>query len=201
MTKKPRFNGRPQGLFVSYTISKGVAEKYTISRQGRDATIYTSESTGEVAVSAGQGQNYAYAWPAPGRGKGTLKEFLISAGIDYITDKFSYGSDKWFNHEESLAQVKRDVIQWRKDLALEKSTARRIWSDIEDRLTDDSMNVTDWFYQIQRCEELMNSYGNDPSSVPCVLETRPDLARFMKNVWPAFIEQLKAEILFEEKVL
>ena len=178
----------------SYVIKKGAAEKYMVRRDGWVATIYLDEDTGEVSVAQGYQDNYAYCWSAPGRGKETLKEFLVTANASYVMDKFSYGMDKWLDYDKSLDQLNAELKQKLEDGVITKSQMEAIEIEIEENLGDDFDNTNHWYDCLYRCEELMEAYGHDPHSLPCVTDVKPQLRGFMERVWPVFIEQLKREL-------
>lgn len=183
---------------TSKTVKHFNAEQYVVRGQYWLATIFLDNDSGQISVMSSWNHNYSHCWSTPGRGKESLKEFLITAGPDYIMNKFSYGSERWFDHKQSLQQLKREVLAWRRNKTLDKNTARRIWDEIKDILEEDGMNSTAWYYQVNKCDELMNGYSGDFSSIPCITDYHPHLRAFMQEVWPVFIEQLKQELTIKK---
>lgn len=179
----------------SYTIKKltGI-EQYVVRRSGWCASIFLNNDTGEVVVTQGYSNNYDYCWSSPGRGDRSLKEFLISASVPYVMEKFSYGRDKWLDSDKTVEKIKAEIAEKHKSGEIPDGKFSRIMGEIEDMLGDDFKTTSEMYDHICQCDELNNEYDCDPTLIPWVTDYHPQLRGFMEKIWPEFIETLKQEL-------
>lgn len=190
------------------TITKSAAEKYIIRGDKISwSVIMLDDEYGDISIQSDWG-NFGYIWGPLGRGSGTLKEFLITADIDYIKDKFSYpenGGKNYVYEKESLNNLKKDIITARKEHQLSKKEARSIWKNLN--LLDFCGDINAVYYSIEDVVQELNKWKYDIDfwkdgpwdneyefMERIVTGCSPQLTFFMNNIWPVFIQEIKKEI-------
>jgi len=187
------------------SVEKKTVEKYTVRGDGLSWSIFTlDDETGDISVQSDWG-NYSYIWNCRGNGK-SLKDFLITAGVGYVKDKFSYpcnGGKKHVYRKESLDNFKRDIINARRDHQIPKHYARSFYEALDHLDLHGDINT------VYHSVENMVSYLQDSCELDLfddgpwsddydfmenvVVGCSPQLNTFMEKVWPVFIDALKKE--------
>lgn len=175
-----------------FTIKKSSIEVYYIRPKGNscgwaDISIDEGEKSGRLSISSDYG-NWAYYWGACGS---SFKEFLISLDISYVSGKF--GTGNYFDFEETIRTIKKDIIDSRKNGYSDKEEARELWNSMSDL-----QNYTHKEGFIAACwnSPIMELYDTGPT-----IETQyePGFKRFWETTWQSFISELKMEINKEIK--
>lgn len=150
---------------------------------------------GEITIQSGFG-TWGYIWTACGR---PFKQFLGEISFDYAFGKFMGGALDRYDGEATVARVRRDIIEERRRGHITKAEAREAWdcvADEEERLAcsrnDFGYAMWDIAGRLDR-EHPMRDHFSDPCGWPCV--TKPDIQAvgFWRDIWPLFIDALKAE--------
>ncbi|MEO8298766.1 MAG: hypothetical protein ABI574_13265 [Burkholderiales bacterium] len=151
---------------------------------------------GEIAIHSSFG-SWGCVWTACAV---PFKQFLMRAEFDYVFTKFMGTKLERHDGPGAMKQIKRHIVHERRMGDLDKEQARDAWDLVmgeSDRI--DSDDSTAFGYAMldigSRIDEghPLSDYFNDPSGWP--LATKPDsqAAGFWRELWPPFIEALKAE--------
>lgn len=182
------------------------AEVYRIRTTGHEwATIVlfewqatgndgTQRECGEILIHSGFG-SWANSWGHLGT---PFKSFLLKAECDYIATKFM-GADAYkFDGALTVRELRRRLLRWRQESQLNKDEARQLWDYIEEREVELECSTHDFVGAMQQGEtELVSSkamrrFLQEPwESLATSLDIQ--FAGFWREVWPVFLEQLKAE--------
>lgn len=163
--------------------------RYVIPRtKDCDGGVFILDSTGFFAAVTSYG-NYAYRWHCTG--KEDFREFIVSCTeTSYLLDKLVGRSNKEYDAEATLENVKEEIINLRRQEELTKIEAREEWNilDIYDDLRDE-FSFREW-EEITRLsdvwENIVNSYNED------------DLY-FANHLMPRLIGKIKEELEEEKK--
>ncbi|MBJ9658822.1 hypothetical protein I5588_30335 [Burkholderia multivorans] len=136
---------------------------------------------GEILINSDYG-NYAYSWGNMGA---PIKQFLAHIGRDYLLDKLAGLSRFEFDFDASVAAVKREILQQRRDGSLDRDEAREAWNDIP----ADNQGKDLFIHELFRIDSL----GEEPWHFVEDRE-RPCLAGFWTHVWVPFAQHLHAEL-------
>lgn len=155
---------------------------------------------GEIQISSSFG-SWANSWGHCGC---PFKKFLISLEFDYIFTKFMGSALDKFDGEACEREIHEKILEARKNRHLNHYEARAVWNDVDMYL--DTQNEHDYghsMFAIGRelgAHHELYSFFNDPCEWP--RHTRYDYQAegFWKQLWPLFVDALKAEIQQPEGV-
>lgn len=150
-----------------------------VYKVGAECVITLQPSTGFVSVQSSWHPelNGCHYWSA--RGSEDLKTFLVGLHRDYTVGKLFKGNAlEEFDLEKSQDSARKDVIELRRDRAIDAEQARDLWNDI------DNCETIDDIARLSIDEAWRNIQMNEK---PCV-------AWFWDDVWAAFIAHLRTEL-------
>lgn len=182
------------------SVTKSVMETYTIRNRGEYATIALrcSEAkgedryyTGEILINSSFG-SWANYWGACGR---PFKEFLQKLDFHYTFGKFMGASLEVFDEDETIADIKRKLIEVRRENRITHEEVRDLWEQVDDIETYSEESFGNG------CREIgsnlgprhpLHDYFNEPWDLK---RTKPDVQAtgFWREIWPHFITELKKE--------
>lgn len=192
-------------------VTKSVMETYTISANHEHATIALrcwsrtvkrhdgkpdgTYYCGEVLINSSFG-SWANTWTACGF---PFKEFLAAAGFDYLFTKFMGSKLERHDGEGTLKELRRDILQQRRENRLDCAQAREVWDAVDwerDRIESDETSCGYALLEVASRigdRHPMRDYFADPSGWPRI--TRPDCqaAGFWRELWPHFVAELERE--------
>lgn len=150
------------------------------------------ENAGTISIESDYG-NWSHMWGSMG---GNIREFIIRCGKDYLMDKFTCNDHKdrgCFNFDKTISRIKREIIEARKEMELEKNEAREMYNESEE-LNNNAPDNIDAFYMYanNNCPKLFEFY--DWESFPIETEYGYGLQAFMNEVLPLFKDILKKEL-------
>lgn len=130
--------------------------------------------------------NYGYWFGSPGC---EFRLFLTGCDDDYLGNKFAAGKTE-FDGEETVEAIRERILYLRRERRISFLAARQEWSSLP-TCFDTPEDFRCW---------------GDESSMEDLYEysryVRPHAVRqLMKNVWPLFAAQLKAELAAEQPAL
>lgn len=171
---------------------KGTAEVYRFWFEPMGWAFFVlDDETGWFGIESDWG-NYGHTWPSPGRGKESLKHFVATAGCEYIATKFSYDRErefsKTFDEEGTRSQIKKDIVERRRDRRMEAEEAREVWDALE-RWGMENENA----FHYDMPDEIQTFYCGDL----CELAHYKPSARFdflVGTLLPFFQDVLKKEL-------
>lgn len=129
--------------------------------------------------------SWSYYWSHPG---GPAKEFLTQLDDGYLISKLG-GSKKEFDGERTEQNIRREILERRRDGRLNKDNAREIWEEI------DGVDFQHEWDLHRICHA--GSYATQRMlwDMEDVFFRKPDsgLEWFVRMLWPEFVAVLKAE--------
>lgn len=164
--------------------------KYTMRSKGFGyCVVMIDDDYGDVLINPGDQIALLHWWGKDGRGKGKLREFLCRDSRSYMTDKFSYGLNRW-TWDEAMKDLKEKCEEhfghpdsWHDDVK----------EKIEQLEGMGSGGSSDLFYfSLQDCDVIMEAFGYDGGFGE--LEGNPTVMHFMKTKWPHLVEFWKKEL-------
>lgn len=159
-------------------------------------TIMVDEGTGHVMVNGGYGV-FAYCWPHPGRGDKSLHAFLYQVGFDYFMNKASTKPYMVADIPETLAGMKRDIIEERKRGWFGRERARDLWNAIENNLHEHMME-SDFVESMWNDRVLCAHYCDGSPSIS--MKEDQGMRNFWNEVWEPFrMKVLKPYWLEQQK--
>ncbi|WP_444931543.1 hypothetical protein ACJJIF_07135 [Microbulbifer sp. SSSA002] len=115
----------------------------TLTPQGLDPITVLIENTakgaGQITLSC-CGEAWNHFWPRMGE-QHTLETFFLSASTDYLSNKLfpNHLQRSVTDFSEVYKQAKTTILEDRREHAIDKQTAKRLWTDIRGlkHLSDD----------------------------------------------------------------
>lgn len=145
--------------------------------------VFLLDSWGMLAVCSDFG-NYAFHWPRGGWGDDDFRRFL--AGIDsyYLVRKLNSGHPSVLYGDETRKNIKRQILQWRKDGELPASEARDEYDMACSNDFDSDADAREWVV------------GSALPDAHELIQRGPprDLVAFSERVWPRFVKLLKEDL-------
>jgi hypothetical protein len=165
---------------------------------------------GEILIHSTFG-SWAYQWGHIGQ---PFREFLQEAEFDYVFTKFLGNDFQVFDGEGSLNNLRREVIEHRREGSINKATARALWDEIEaaqHEAEDSSASFVEALRDI--ADRFDSGWSSDSGLDELTDDERQDAVRFLqepweltttkphpqavgfwRDLWPVFVERLKAEL-------
>lgn len=132
--------------------------------------------------------DFGYWFGSPGC---EFRRFLTGCGDSYLMNKFSGGKEE-FDRDATERAARDLVLENRRDRTLTKEGAREEWQQVCDVDWDDEYSRARWYFE----ETKLVDYG---ASDVLHYRTPMHVQMFVKELWPLFIEQLKAELAAESE--
>jgi hypothetical protein len=150
---------------------------------------------GEITIQSSFG-TWGYIWTACAN---PFKEFLAGAEFDYVFTKFMGTKLDRFDGDASVREVCKWITEGRRDGSLSKSEAREAWDALEDvrsvaeygehefgtAMMDVARSLDD--------RHPLHDHFADPCGWPRCTKYDAQAQGFWRQLWPLFIEALKAE--------
>lgn len=176
----------------SYVIKKTTVEVYKLRHPTglywADITIDAQGKAGRISIASdfGDWQNY---WGSCGS---SFKEFLCGIDRHYAGNKF--GSNKWFNHEKTIAGLKHQISESEK-YGYQHS------KEVKEGALAEIAELTDYIHKEEFINQIRDMQGREESYLdkfydgwPDIVESLdPGFVHFWEGPWQAFIEALRIE--------
>jgi hypothetical protein len=121
------------------------------------------------------------------------KEFLCDTDFQYTMKKLTGGKLYIPDPDGYGDEIKRDVIQSRKEDRLTKEQARTSWDEM--LAIQDEHREGDLFYRELMDHEFFEEVFYDFEALPCAEKPDHCAVDFWDNVWLPFVAELKLELL------
>lgn len=128
-----------------------------------------------------------------------FKRFLVGAEFDYVFTKFMGTKLDRFDGEGSAREVLKWIIEDRRHSGISKAEAREAWDAFDDVRSmaecgehDFGMAMMDVARSLDRRHPMHDNFA-DPCGWPKVTKYDMQAQGFWRQLWPLFIEALKAE--------
>lgn len=130
--------------------------------------------------------NYGYWFGDPAM---EFRAFLLGCDNDYLGRKFSAGETE-LDADATARGIKERILHSRRYGSWSKALARVEWQLVKSTYFDDE-HARQWWYE--------HTELSDASDALCYRTPRK-VQFFLKNVWPLFVGQLRAELAGEPAV-
>lgn len=149
-------------------------------RQREDgSTAYSAELTANTSFGA-----VGYYWSAMGC---PAKEFFKKTDMHYLGTKLWGASSRLFDCDETLQNIRSDLLAQRRQKLMDKDEAMAIWDDLQSlehcssqdefrHMMGDLSHIDEWL---------------PANEVPFGTRPNPQLVGFFKELWPAFVEAIQ----------
>lgn len=180
-------------------VRKSITERYDV-HVGMNWAVFCISEDGAFQVLSSYG-NYAYFWSHHGRE--SFKHFLIElqekGEYSYAINKLAQGDDRdVFMHGATVDAIKTNIIESRRGGDINKEHAREMYNYTKEVL-EDVHDLNMFIHSLYEFNPFAVFY-EDYDSIPISKEHSPALQRFMKEVFPVLVEELKKEIQGKEIV-
>lgn len=142
--------------------------------------IFLLDSTGMFSCVTDYG-NYAFKWTH--HGMSDFREFFVSDSFDYYIKKLylNNGGQLEFQSEETIENIKKNIIHSRLNDYMSEETARREW-DLLDSIDWDMGEIAkhDWYIQTDLCDAHEYFIYDYPANVKALRDNL--LPRFSKLI-------------------
>lgn len=151
---------------------------------------------GEIAIVSSFGV-WGHAWTACAV---PFKEFLVGASFDYLFTKFMGLDLHRHDGDGTLRHFMRDIAERRRQGSLDRDEAREVWNAVVEERHEIAAGQTSCGYALMRiADEIgarhpMHDHFADPCAWPNITKPDSQAAWFWRELWPSFVEALKAEI-------
>jgi hypothetical protein len=167
-----------------------------------DVTIDNARS--DLTINIDNGEVFNYRWNAMGHPGQSFKEFLISSGgsVDYFKGKVA---DKTvFDAKGTLAEMKRHLIEYRREDSIDADQARRVWNIIFGvgvaMYNPSNAGSFEEFYREvlgnvlgDYDQEAMDKLWDHPGQYGCYMKYKNTIDAFFDILWPELMATLKGE--------
>lgn len=150
---------------------------------------------GEITIQSSFG-TWGYVWTACGV---PFKQFLMRAEFDYVFTKFMGTKLERHDGNGTMLQLKRDIIEQRRKGSLDRVEAREAWAAVDwerDRIESDETSCGYALMEVARQigdRHPMRDHFADPCAWPRVTKHDCQAVGFWRELWPTFLDALKAE--------
>jgi len=163
------------------------AEFYKVRNKYDWAFVTINEATGTFMTEGSFG-TYAYTWTAIG--DQTLKQFLAGLDFDYFMSKTKGLAYRVFDHDGTIAELRRIIKEARREGNRDKEQTREAW-DATEALEDEYYDDQGLFLNaMQGHSEIMDVIGWDDWWH--VTRTRDDAQcrGFWEMMWPEIVKAI-----------
>ncbi len=192
------------------TVTKSVRECYevrkghewaniTLACWDRPANVGTQHECtyycGEITIQSSFG-TWGYVWTACGV---PFKRFLMRAEFDYVFTKFMGAKLDRHDGDGTMRQLRRDIIEQRRQGSLDRDEAREAWDAVEwerDRIESDETSCGYALMEVASRlgdRHPMREHFADPSAWPRAKKHDCQAVGFWRELWPSFIAELRRE--------
>lgn len=158
---------------------------------------------GEITIQSSFG-TWGYIWTAC---SAPFKHFLTKIEFDYAFTKFMGTKLDRFDGEASAREVLKSIIEERCSNGMSKAEAREAWDAFDDVRSmaecgehDFGTAMMDVARSLGRDHPMHDNFA-DPCGWPKVTKYDAQAQGFWRQLWPLFIEALKAETEQEQPAL
>lgn len=173
-------------------VIKSTVEKWHIRRENGwwCGNFLFDNRNGELCIHSDWG-NWNYLWHAMGEGI-DLKNFLLDIEPDYLMSKLASESERrWFDKDATIKELKRKIIELRRNDDLDEDIAREHWEELEDfNDIETGEGYQAKFWDTQYLRQMYYDYAD----YPYVTDYHPRLRAFVRDGWPLFIQAIKEEL-------
>jgi hypothetical protein len=178
-------------IYDDCTYKKSTCEKYTLRfNKGWDWAVFTIDETGIFQCHSSFG-DYNYHWTAFGD---SFKKFLTEIDSYYLLNKVA--NEDYFDLGKYQEKAKAVILALRKKNEINREQARELWEFVMDELEGYGNSYDLVCKEIYENSLLNKVYRGDVfySDFAPERDYSPRAKAFAHNIFPKFVEVLKAEI-------
>lgn len=165
--------------------TKSTIERYHFKSKQDWMYVFVEDLLGELVIFTGKGA-WGYIWSPQSRGENvTLKQFIVSAEEDYLSQKLLGGRNKCREWDPKATELefRKQIKKARREKSLTQYKARDLWESVE--LCDWELGIDIWAANLPHD---LNYYFEDLEEYICYRPTQICLQ--LKN---EFIPAIKAQ--------
>lgn len=180
-------------------VTRTTADRYTVRHGGEYAAIFLNEWTepgeqsprylGEIAINSSFG-SWANQWSACGM---PFRAFLAQLDPGYLMEKLAGASAYVFDGSGSMGLAFGKVLKARRQREIDRDEARDLWDALVG-VQDDAQSGSSLFVHLLSGIEDRHGILDEPWCMVTEKEN-PQLAGFLRELWPEFIAALEADII------
>ena len=177
---------------AEYTVKRGTATVYKLRQGGMgvgwaDVTIREWPGGGSIDIQSDYG-DYSYFWNSIG--KRSFKDFLLGLNPGYFFGKCMGNDYKVHDPEGTEKQLKKVIIELRREGELDKKSARECWDEMA---LVDFYSSESYYHSIVESDLWETVCGEDHYSVPYATKPAPQAEAFWEIIWPVVCEIWRQE--------
>lgn len=174
-------------------IEKSKIDIYKIRHEKRsiwgNICVEFGESSAILMINSDYG-SYAYNWFATGNNP---KKFLCGLDMEYAMNKLTEGNLYEPDESKYADEVKKKIIDKRRDGYITKEVAREAWDDMMEILSEYSHSGDILYHELMSAKHSGKVFI-DFEEYPSATRVKPKHQHFWNEIWMPFIEELKMEM-------
>lgn len=173
-------------------VNKGQVDIYKIRHDNSciwgDITVEFGKTSAQLMINSDYG-SYAYNWFSTGENP---KQFLCRLNMPYAMEKLSDYKLYEPDTQKYSGEIKKKIIEGRREDYLTKEQARESWDDMLGIL-DDYPGGDLLFHGLIEHKHFGDVFG-DYEALPSATRVKPKHEHFWNNIWIPFVEELMREM-------
>lgn len=177
-------------------VKKVMTETYQVRNEGRGSSgwaninVQWGNESAHIVADSDYG-SYCHYWGSCGKNP---KKFLCEIDFQYTMQKLNEGDISVFASDKLDDEMKKIIIQTRRDYGYEgftKKMARECWDD----LLEIYEGSKDFYYETLMCHEHSEwLFGGCPEGLPYPTRLNAQVVGFWEECWIPFTQQLEKEL-------
>lgn len=172
------------------TVTTNRVTRYLV-RSGYDygaVFIECGETSATVSTVSSFG-SYGYHWSNTGPDP---RGFLRRMPFESLASKFLGNDSLVFDRDAQEREMKREIIDQRKQNEMDKVTAREVWDEVQAILTNCSGNSEEFYRELILTDFAFSClYNADHGSVHVCTMPEPQLVGFWSDIWVPLMNHLE----------
>lgn len=192
------------------TINRRQVDHYGMSVKGVEhprfygtlvADVTIDDARSDLTINIDNGEVFNYRWNARGHPGESFKEFLIKCGDDVPYFKGKVADKTIFDAKSTLAEMKRHLLEYRRDDSIDSDQARRVWNILFVKRRDLSVcrSFEEFYRDIEQeiigddDQNAMDKLWDHPGQYGCYMKYKNTIDAFFDILWPELMAVLKGE--------
>jgi hypothetical protein len=165
-----------------YKVTKSYVTSYKIRKQNghgwADITVDIGKECVRLQISSDYGdwQNF---WGSTGIDP---IDFLKKIDIGYAASKFGCG--RHFNSDKTIVNIKKQIIEYRREDGLSEMVARQYYDDIKEAESEFVFYEEKDLYFALQGKDIYDFFSD---GLPIATEVEPGFRQFWMELWPIFL--------------
>lgn len=159
--------------------------------------IVWHNSKGFLSITSSFGV-WSHIWSAMGEGY-DLKKFFLNADKYYLSAKLYGPDDTYFNADQAIKDLKKELLKDRRELGTLDCEARLIWNDIEEFEADglDDHSSRDLFFREMQSYKFLSDWMSEPWEYSIGMKPKGDFLALRDHIIPMIKDHFREKVLTE----